>query len=188
MELITASLQQFGLWGLIIISFMESFISPIIPDIILIPMALAEPDRAIFYSLIATFFSVIGGFIGYWIGNRYGQPLFETKIPPKYGTKIKYFFDKYGYWAVFFASLAPIPYKFVSISSGIFRINWFVFVILSILGRAKRFVILGILIKYYGEKAMTLVSQYSDDALIILIVLALGCYCIKRFTATKKFS
>ena len=186
MEFIIDLFQQYGLWGLIIISFVESFISPIMPDILLIPMSLADPDKALFYSFVVTFFSIIGGFVGYWIGKHYGQPLFETKVPPKYGTRITRFFDKYGSWAVFLASLAPIPYKFVAISAGVFRINWIIFVILSILGRAKRFLIIGILIKYYGETAISLVSKYSNIAFIILIILAIAYYYIKRLISSKK--
>lgn len=165
MEDFFSYLQALGVPGLLIISFLESFISPILPDILLIPLALSNPANAITYAALATLCSVLGGFIGYYIGQRWGIDLFHRKVPEKYTKRIEYWIGRYGGWAIFFASLAPIPYKFISISAGVFQVNWFVFTIASIFGRAKRFMLIGILIYFYGEKAVALSKEYSDNML-----------------------
>lgn len=139
MEQIIGFFETYGVWGLFLLSFLESFISPILPDLMLIPMVLAAPDNALYYSGVVTGASVIGGFIGYGIGSRFGPLALEKLVPARHTDKIKGWFERYGGWAIFLAAMAPIPYKFVSISAGTFKTNLLVFTIASILGRGKDF-------------------------------------------------
>lgn len=174
MEQLVTFFQNFGALGLFIISFIESIFSPILPDLLLIPMGLSAPEKAIYYAVIATTGSVLGGIIGYFIGNRYGIIAVKRFVPNKYVVKISNWLEQYGGWAIFIAALAPIPYKFISISSGVFRINMVVFLGASILGRGKRFLLEGILIFYYGPMAVELIKMYSNTFMIgVLICLAL---------------
>ncbi len=167
--------MNYGVVGLFIVSFIESFISPILPDLLLIPMGLALPEKAIYYSVIATSASVLGGIVGYFIGNRVGMPVLQKYVPAKHIDTIHNWLEKYGGWAIFFAALAPIPYKFISISAGAFRINMVVFLLASVFGRGKRFLLEGVLIFYYGPKAVELIKNYSDNFIIgFLIVVAIG--------------
>jgi len=167
--------MNYGVVGLFIVSFIESFISPILPDLLLIPMGLALPEKAIYYSVIATTASVLGGFVGYFIGDRLGMPVLQKYAQAKHVETIHNWLEKYGGWAIFFAALAPIPYKFVSISAGVFRVNMVVFILASIFGRGKRFLLEGILIFYYGPKAVDLIKNYSDNFIIgFLIIVAIG--------------
>jgi len=170
LEQLLAFFQSYGAVGLFIISFIESFISPILPDLLLIPMALAAPEQAIYYSVIATVASVLGGIIGYFIGIRLGLPVLQRYAPAKHIETIHNWLERYGGWAIFMAALAPIPYKFISISAGVFRVNIVVFLIASILGRGKRFLLEGILIFYYGPQAVELISRYSNNFIIGFIV------------------
>jgi len=141
----------------------------------LIPMGLALPEKAIYYSVIATTASVLGGFVGYFIGDRLGMPVLQKYAQAKHVETIHNWLEKYGGWAIFFAALAPIPYKFVSISAGVFRVNMVVFILASIFGRGKRFLLEGILIFYYGPKAVDLIKNYSDNFIIgFLIIVAIG--------------
>lgn len=167
--------MNYGVVGLFIVSFIESFISPILPDLLLIPMGLALPEKAIYYSVIATSASVLGGIVGYFIGNRVGMPVLQKYVPAKHIDTIHNWLEKYGGWAIFFAALAPIPYKFISISAGAFRINMVVFLLASVFGRGKRFLLEGVLIFYYGPKAVELIKNYSDNFIIgFLIIVAIG--------------
>lgn len=172
MEPIIAFFENYGAAGLFFVSFIESFISPILPDLLLIPMALAAPEQAIYYSVVATLASVLGGIIGYFIGNRLGLPVLEKYAPAKHVETIHNWLEKYGGWAIFFAALAPIPYKFVSISAGVFRVNMVVFLLASVVGRGKRFLVEGILIFYYGPQALELIKRYSNNFIIGFIVVA----------------
>jgi len=164
--------QGYGLIGLFIISFIESFISPILPDLLLIPMSLASPGSAIYYSLITTAGSVLGGFIGYAVGNRWGLPALKRFVPPKHAATLRNWVYTYGGWAIFAAAMAPIPFKFVSITAGAFRVNLLIFLMASVLGRAKRFVLIGILIHYYGPMAQDIMEEYSRDFIVGSLVLA----------------
>jgi membrane protein YqaA with SNARE-associated domain len=183
--------QNFGVLGLFIISFIESIFSPILPDLLLVPMALSVPEKAIYYSIIATVGSVLGGIVGYFVGNKYGILAVKKYVPNKYVEKISGWLEQYGGWAIFLAALAPIPYKFVSISSGVFRINMVVFLIASVFGRGKRFLLEGILIFYYGPQAIELIKTYSNAFMIgvtIFIVLLVVAIAVMRKVPQRKLS
>lgn len=189
MEQLLAWLESYGLIGLFVISFVESFISPVLPDVLLLPMALAEPEQAIYYSLVATGASVLGGYIGYGIGYRLGVPLMKRVVPPQHVETIHGWLDKYGGWAIWLAAMAPIPYKFTSITAGVFKINLVVFTIASALGRAKRFLLEGILIYYYGEQAVELIARYTEDfvhGFLWLTALGLGYFLWRRLAAKRR--
>jgi len=187
-EDIIALLLSWGLIGLVVASFTESFCSPILPDVLLIPLALAQPEHAIYYGVLATLVSVLGGFIGYGIGYKIGPAAAHKLLPAKHEEKIRHFADRNASWAVFLAAMSPIPYKFVSISAGALKINLTVFVLASSLGRAKRFVLEGILIYYYGPAAVHIFTQHTGDVLVVssiaVAVLGVGVYIFKR--AKKK--
>jgi len=188
-EQLIAFFQNFGVVGLFIISFIESIFSPILPDLLLIPMALSTPEKAIYYSVIATTGSVLGGIIGYFVGNKYGILAVKKYVPDQYVVKISSWLEQYGGWAIFLAALVPIPYKFVSISSGVFRINMVVFLVASLFGRGKRFLLEGILIFYYGPKALELIKTYSNTFMIgitvFVVLLVVGIGVVRRLPQRK---
>lgn len=188
MEQLIAWLESYGLAGLFIISFVESFISPVLPDVLLIPMALADPSQAIYYSIVATGASVLGGFVGYGIGFRLGIPIMKKVVPPQHVDTIHGWLEKYGGWAIWMAAMAPIPYKFTSITAGVFKVNLFVFTVASILGRAKRFLIEGILIYYYGDQAVELIARYTQDFLhgfLILVALGIAYFVWRKYRSKR---
>jgi len=184
MEELTNVLLNWGLLGLVIASFTESFISPILPDLILIPLALAHHEKAILYGLIATTASVAGGAIGYWVGQKVGVKAARRMIPDKYIASVQHHVTNNAVWAIFLAALSPIPYKFVCITAGALRIQWPLFMAVSFLGRAKRFLLEGILIFYFGPAAIELFNRYSENmmllsALVILAIIGI-IYLVKR--------
>ncbi len=189
MEQLVAFFQNFGVAGLFVISFIESIFSPILPDLLLIPMALSAPEKAIYYSVIATTGSVLGGIIGYFVGNKYGILAVKKFVPDHYVVKISNWLEQYGGWAIFLAALAPIPYKFISISSGVFRINMVVFLVASFFGRGKRFLLEGILIFYYGPKALELIKTYSNTFMIgitlFIVLLVVGVGVMRKLPQRK---
>lgn len=169
---------------MIVASFTEAFISPILPDIVLIPLMLAVPKDAIFLGTVATVASVLGGFIGYGIGHKLGAPAARKIIPAKYLERIEGYLRDNAKWAIFLAAVAPIPYKFVSISAGAFRVNLTVFVLISIIARGKRFLLPGIFIYFLGPSAQEFLAQYSDEAMwgsvVVLGIIGLGYYLYRR--------
>ncbi|HWR39832.1 MAG TPA: VTT domain-containing protein [Patescibacteria group bacterium] len=167
-------LKSWGLAGLLVAAFTEAFCSPILPDIILIPLAFAHPSMGVYYGLAATLASVTGGIIGYGIGKRIGPPAARKMIPPKYFAKIQNAVNNHAKWAIFIAAISPIPYKFISIGAGALKINMKIFLLISLIARGKRFLLEGILIYYYGPQAVYLFTNHSDDIMLWSLVLVVA--------------
>lgn len=137
------------------VAFTESSIFPIPPDVMLIPMGLARPNKALQYALITTLFSVLGGILGYGLGFFF-SPYVENLLI-KAGMlndflAVKSWFLHYGIWIVFLAGFSPIPYKLFTIAAGVLHMSFIPFVIASLIGRGGRFFLVAILIHIFGEK------------------------------------
>ena len=140
---VAAADKPYATWILGIVSFAESSFFPVPPDVMLIPMSLARPDRAWFYAAVCTLTSVAGGVLGYFIGaalyDTVGQWLIQLY---GYGDKVEAFraaYAQYGAWIILLKGLTPIPYKIVTITSGFAGYNFGLFVVLSLITRGMRF-------------------------------------------------
>lgn len=175
--------REYGEWGVAILAFTDAFISPIVPDLLFIPMCLDAPETSIWLATIATVASVFGATVGYFIGVHFSDYAQKKIIPAKYMNNIKNLVDKYGGWAVFWAAMAPIPYKFVALSSGILKINFTLFIFATILGRAKRFFLFGLPIYYFGPQVLPTIQKYSVQSMIFfvgLMIIFLGWLWYKK--------
>lgn len=133
-----------------VVSFAESSFFPIPPDIMLIPMCVARPDRAIWFATLTTATSVIGGLLGYVIGAFFFDlisPLIENWGYTNAFATAKQWFDDWGFWTIVLAGLIPVPYKVCTITAGMLSMPILPFVVASIIGRGKRFYLLAWLIK-----------------------------------------
>ena len=162
-RIIAASGKPYAAWTLGSVSFVESSFFPIPPDVMLIPMALARPDRAWHYATLCTWTSVLGGLLGYGIGallyDSVGQWLIAIY---GYGDKVEAFreaYNQYGAWIILLKGLTPIPYKIVTITSGFAGYNIFLFVLLSIIARGMRFYFIAWLISRYGPRARVIIEE-----------------------------
>lgn len=151
-------------WALGVIAFAESSFFPIPPDTILVPMSLARPKRAWFYAFICSIASAAGGVLGYFIGAL----LFETVgkwLIGIYGyggrvDEIRELYAQWGWAVIVFKGLTPIPYKIVTITSGLLEYNLPAFIVLSLLTRGARFFILAVLLDRFGEPIKALLDKY----------------------------
>jgi membrane protein YqaA with SNARE-associated domain len=150
-------------WILGAISFVESSFFPVPPDAMLIPMALARPDRAYSYAFLCTWTSVAGGLLGYFIGAGLYDTLGQWLIGLYgYGDKVEAFreaYARYGALIILLKGLTPIPYKIVTIASGFAGYNIFLFVIFSIIARGMRFYAVAFLAHRYGERARAMIEE-----------------------------
>jgi membrane protein YqaA with SNARE-associated domain len=160
---IDAAGKPHATWILGAVSFVESSFFPVPPDIMLIPMALARPDRAWRYAAICTLTSVAGGMLGYLIGallyDSIGQWIVRVW---GYGDKIEAIrqaFADYGAWIILGKGVTPIPYKIVTIASGFAGYNFGLFVALSLLTRGVRFFVEAFLLKRYGPQARVMIEK-----------------------------
>ena len=168
---------------LAVISFIESSIFPIPPDILLIPMVLAKPNKAFLIAGIATLFSVLGGLLGYLIGYflwiEIGETILSIFRLTKDFEKIREHYNEVGSLAVLAASVTPFPYKVITIFSGFVAMNLFSFLMISLMGRGLRFFILAGLIFYFEEKAKFFIEKYLNLLFILFcFLLVAGFYLI----------
>ena len=152
------------LW-LAVISFAESSFFPIPPDALLVPMALARPDRAWRLAAICTVASVLGGILGYYIGYALFDVLvtpvlqFFHSDPVLFKKSFEEWYAKWGLLVILVKGLTPIPYKFVTIASGAASFNFPVFVAASIVTRGARFFLVATLLHFFGEQVREFIER-----------------------------
>jgi membrane protein YqaA with SNARE-associated domain len=142
-------------WFLGGLSFAESSFFPIPPDVLLAPMSLAQPEKAVRFAFVTTVASVLGGVLGYLIGYYFIDaiiPWLETShYWGKYLTAQEWF-REWGFWAVFIAGFSPIPYKVFTLSAGALSMAFVPFVVASAIGRGARFFLVAMLLSWGGER------------------------------------
>jgi membrane protein YqaA with SNARE-associated domain len=169
-----AASRQAPLW-LGLVSFAESSFFPVPPDALLIPMVLARPERAYRLALLCTLASVVGGMLGYFIGYA----LYDAVAAPlihfyHYEAAAQAFVDRfqqYGLYVILIKGLTPIPYKIVTIASGLAHFNFAVFVAASVVTRGARFFLLAFLLNRFG----TPVRTFIERRLTLVTSLAAAC-------------
>jgi undecaprenyl-diphosphatase len=164
-------LLQYGIIGLVVVAFAEASFFPVPPDALLIPLALAAPEKALFYALICTLASSAGGLVGYFLGKQAGRPLLNRLTPKQYLLKVEELFQRFGGWAIAFAALTPVPYKVFTIAAGVFLVKKRILLISSLLGRGLRFYLEALTIKFMGPTAVDFLKQYSGPLTFALGVL-----------------
>ena len=155
-----------------VIAFAESSFFPIPPDTILIPMSLAKPKRAWVYALICTLGSVAGALLGYAIGALLYETVGKWVIDLYgYGARVdqlRALYAQWGWAVILFKGFTPIPFKIVTITSGLLAYSLPLFILLSLLTRGARFFFIAVLLKRYGAPLHTLLDRYFGWFLAIL--------------------
>ena len=165
-------------WIMGTVSFVESSFFPVPPDAMLIPMALARPDRAYFYATLCTVTSVAGGVLGYLIGaylyDSVGLWLMQLY---GYGSKVEAFrqaYAEWGAWIILLKGVTPIPYKIVTIASGFAAYPLIPFILLSFVARGMRFYLVAFLLHRYGPQAKVIIEErlgfWVTISAIVLVV------------------
>lgn len=148
------------------LSFAESSFFPIPPDVMLMPMSLAQPTRAYYFATLTTLASVLGGILGYAIGFfalEWVQPLIAEggRWASAY-SKASAWFDQWGFWAVLIAGFSPIPYKVFTISAGALAMAFLPFVLASAVGRGARFFLVAGLLAWGGASMEARLRLYVE--------------------------
>ena len=175
---IDAAGKPHAAWILAAVAFAESSFLPVPPDIMLIPMALARPDRAWRFAALCTVASVAGGMLGYFIGAELYDSVGLWLIRLYgYGDKVEAFraaYAQYGAWIILLKGLTPIPYKLVTIASGFAGYNFGAFVGLSVLTRGARFFVEAFLLVRYGPPARGMIEKRLGMWVTIAAVALVG--------------
>jgi membrane protein YqaA with SNARE-associated domain len=166
------------------VSFAESSFFPIPPDVVLAPMVLAQPKKAYHFALICTVTSVIGGLAGYAIGVYFWDTIGQWLIN-LYGGKDKIdsllaLYREYGALLILIKGLTPIPYKFVTIASGIAGYDLFWFVVLSIITRGARFFGVAALLTHFGGPIKALMDRHGGLIMGVVLVSIVGGFFLVK--------
>ena len=184
-------------WGataLFILSFAESSFFPIPPDVLLIALCLGCSVKSFKYATICTIASVLGAIGGYtlgsllWIGQN-GEftslANFFFDIIPGFThqqyNEISRLYNEYDFWIVFTAGFTPIPYKLITITAGVFNVNFVMFVIASIVSRGLRFFLISWLIWKYGKPIKGFIDKYFNILAIAFTVLLIGSFIMVKY-------
>jgi membrane protein YqaA with SNARE-associated domain len=171
--------KPYALWVLGAVSFAESSFFPVPPDIMLLPMSLARPQRAWLFAALCTVASVAGGMLGYAIGAVLYDSVGHWLIGLYgLGDKVDAFragYAEWGAWIILLKGLTPIPYKLVTITSGFAGYNIWLFVLCSIIARGGRFFAVAILLNRYGDAIRAEIEKRLGLwVAVLVIVLVLG--------------
>jgi membrane protein YqaA with SNARE-associated domain len=170
-------------WYLALLSFFESFILPFPPpDVMLAPMALARPKKALYFAGLTLVSSVLGGIVGYLIGAF----LFDQVQPFLIGwgyqatfDKVTVWFTHWGFWAVLIAGFSPVPYKIFTISAGVMGLAFIPFLLASLIGRGARFFLVAWFLAKFGPAIEHKLMGYIETigwAIVIMLLIAIGIY------------
>jgi membrane protein YqaA with SNARE-associated domain len=169
-------------WLLALLSFTESVIFPIPPDVMLAPMAMTQPQRAWRLAALTTVSSVAGGILGYllgyWAYDVAVVPLVETLGYQDKLATVTEWFTTYGIWIVFIAGFSPIPYKLFTVTAGVMQMAFLPFVLASAVSRGLRFYLVAWLLKTGGPAMAVKLRLYVDRIGWSVVVLAILGYVV----------
>lgn len=177
----------YGELALFLLAFTEASFFPIPPDVLLIALCISLPLRSYRYAAIACCGSVLGGTVGYAIGmTLWGSagPFFFQYVPGFSQEKFAYvreLFVSYDFWTIFAAGFTPIPYKIFTIAAGVFKIEFPVFVLASLVSRGLRFLVVAWLLKRYGTLARGFIDRYFNLLTLIFLLLLVGGFILIEY-------
>lgn len=166
----------YGDWALFVFAFAESSFFPIPPDVLLIALCVAEPSKSLYFALLCTVGSVLGGMLGYGIGYYGGRPLLHRFFDPAKVRGVERYYDRYNAWATAIGGLTPLPYKIFTIAGGALGARFRIFVIASILARGLRFFAVAGLMWAFGEPIKAFIEAYLGILSIAFVAILIGSY------------
>jgi membrane protein YqaA with SNARE-associated domain len=167
------------------VSFVESSFFPIPPDVMLIPMILANPRRAFRIAGVCTLASVAGGFlgyaIGYWVLEALGKPILALYGQTQNLEAFQRTFLEYGWWIIVIKGMTPIPYKLITIASGAAQFPLLSFAVASAISRGMRFFLVAALLWLFGDPIREFVEKRLTLLTTLFVVVLLGGFVVARY-------
>ncbi len=164
------------------VSFAESSFFPIPPDVMVVPMVLARREQAYWIATVCTVTSVLGGMLGYAIGyflyESIGQWLVQLYHIEDRMQGLKALYDQYGSLVILIKGLTPIPFKLVTIASGVFAFNFPLFVVLALITRGARFFLIAFLIRKYGEPVQAFIEKRLTLVSWLFLLILVGGFAL----------
>ncbi|MEL6267045.1 MAG: YqaA family protein [Pseudomonadota bacterium] len=177
--------KPYALWMLAVISFIESSVFPIPPDIMLIPMIIAARHKAWLIAGVCTIASVAGGLAGYALGamayETIGLPVLEFYGKMDAFADFQRRFEEWGAWIVFGAGVTPFPYKVITIASGTVGLDLVVFTVASVLARGFRFFLVATLLYYFGPVIRRFIEERLGLVFTVGFVMLIGGFVVAKY-------
>jgi membrane protein YqaA with SNARE-associated domain len=171
--------------ALLIVSFVESSFFPIPPDVLLIPMILARPREAWRLAAWCTLSSVAGGVLGYAIGyflfDTVGRAVLEFYHAMDRYDALKAGFDEWGVWIIILKGMTPIPYKLITIASGVAQFDFWAFIGASIVSRSIRFFLVAALLWWFGDPVREFIERRLTLVTTVFAVALVGGFVVLRY-------
>ena len=174
-----------ALWVLALVAFSESFFFPIPPDALLLPMIIANPQKAWKYALVTTLASVLGGIFGYVIGafafESIANPILISAGKMAAMENFSAEFNALGSWVILSAGISPIPFKVVTIMSGATYLPFNTFVLTCFIARGIRFFAVAALLKFFGSSIRSFIEKYLPWVFLTgILILILGVFGVGK--------
>ena len=170
---------------LFVIAFAESSFFPIPPDVLLIPLAIGAPRRALRFAALCTAGSSLGALLGYFLGLEFyeviGQRIVAFYSAGEQYERVQALYQQWDVVAIALAGFTPIPFKIFTITAGVFKINLITFTIVVLLSRGARFFLLGGLIWRFGPSIRNFVDRYFNLLVILFSILLVGGFFIVKY-------
>ncbi|MBU0576778.1 DedA family protein [Patescibacteria group bacterium] len=167
--------NPYALVILALLSFSESAFFLIPPEVMVIPMGIIAPHKALWYGLFISVTSILGAIFGYYLGDKGGKPILRRLFKEEHTQAVEKLFQKYDTKAIFIAAFTPIPFKVFTLSAGVFSIDFKRFLIAAIIGRTSRYMIMMGLIFFFGENIRYFIENQLDVVIgvgtVVLIAL-----------------
>lgn len=171
----------YGAQALFALAFLESSVFPIPPDALLIPLCLAHPEQAFWFATLCSLGSVLGGMAGYGLGRYGGRPILTRLFRREWIAAVEEKYDRYNAWATGIGGFTPLPYKLFTVSGGVFRIHFGIFVLASTLSRSARFFLVATVLYWFGPPARSFIEQHLGLLTVLFVILLIaGFWFISR--------
>lgn len=177
---------RYGTPALATLSFAESSVFPIPPDVLLIALCLGDRRKWAWFAAVCSLASLLGGLVGYLIGWGFWSVVdqwFYAYVPgftPEAFEKVQGLYEKWDFWIVFIAAFTPIPYKVITITAGVFGINVAAFTVATIIGRSARFFLVAFLIYWFGEPITRFIDKWFNWLTLLFVALLIGGFLALR--------
>lgn len=175
-----ATFGPYGVMGLVAIAFTEAIFSPVPPDVLLPVLAQGQTaSYALYLGVVTTVASVVGGAVGYWIGDRFSPWVKRRYGGPKM-QRLEAWYQEYGEWVVLLAGFTPLPFKLFTLTSGFLNLRFWPFMLAAVVGRGLRFVPEALLAARYGDEVLAWLDVYEVPALLAALAVLLGLWWYTR--------
>lgn len=179
--------SRWGVLALFVLAFAESSFFPVPPDVLLIALCIGATAKSFRFAAVCLAGSVLGAMTGYAIGSLAWQTpageftalanfFFDHVFSLEQFNEVKALYDKYDFWIVFTAGFTPLPYKLITITGGLFAINFPMFIVASIISRGLRFFLFAALIWKFGAPIKAFIDKYFNILAILFTVLLIGSF------------